>query len=30
MIGAYITFAIAVGIVLSYLAVVRHFLREAE
>ena len=29
MIGAYITFAVALGIVLSYLAVVRHFLREA-
>jgi hypothetical protein len=30
MIGAYITFAVAVGIVLTYVAVLRHFLNDAD
>jgi hypothetical protein len=30
MIGAYITFAVAVGIVLTYVAVLRHFLGDAD
>ncbi|HKS38886.1 MAG TPA: hypothetical protein VJW76_16955 [Verrucomicrobiae bacterium] len=30
MIGAYITFAVAVGIVLTYVAVLHHFLGDAD